>query len=195
MIDIEEYEYLVQCHVRRQHYVRKRYGLCRSDLEQAGRMGLMRAAAKFRPEFNVLFQTYAVYLVRQHIAKFIAENGFPVRYTPAAYYATRDTGGVPRGVSLDIERADGVTLKDLVPARRGEGSDDGMGELIEKMLCDIDPRCADIARRRAFGDTLESIGLSYGIGRERVRQLYERALASLREHPMAEALREYAEAV
>jgi RNA polymerase primary sigma factor len=70
-------------------------------------------------------------------------------------------------------------------------------EDIHEALEQLDPRGADIVRRY-FGldglepESLEHIGKRYGVTRERVRQLRDRAIWKLRTSPEAELLSEYA---
>ena len=62
----------------------------------------------------------------------------------------------------------------------------------------LDPRGADVVRRYyglegVQADSLERIGRSHGVTRERARQLRDRAIWQLRSSPEAELLEEYAE--
>jgi len=69
---------------------------------------------------------------------------------------------------------------------------------IQAALSGLDDRGADIVRRY-YGlegqepESLEHIGRSYGVTRERVRQLRDRAIWKLRTSPEADLLAEYAE--
>lgn len=51
---------------------------------------------------------------------------------------------------------------------------------IEKALSCLDPRRRDVVRRRMAGETLQEIGDSLGLTRERVRVLEAKALIKLR---------------
>lgn len=59
----------------------KRYGhqLDFDDLAQAGFIGLLRAAEKFRIEDGNAFSTYAVFWIKQSIAREIMDNGYAIR--------------------------------------------------------------------------------------------------------------------
>lgn len=59
----------------------KRYGhhLDSDDLVQAGSIGLLRAAKTFRIEDGNAFSTYAVYWIKQSIAREIMDNGYAIR--------------------------------------------------------------------------------------------------------------------
>lgn len=49
------------------------------DLEQAGFLGLLRAASNFNAQLGASFTTYAVYWIKQSIAREILENGYIIR--------------------------------------------------------------------------------------------------------------------
>lgn len=57
----------------------KNYGLPMSDLVQEGVVGLMQAAARFEPERDVRFSTYAAWWIRSAMQDFILRNWSIVR--------------------------------------------------------------------------------------------------------------------
>src|SRR5262245_59451231 len=57
----------------------KAYGLPMSDLVQEGSVGLMQAAARFEPEREVRFSTYASWWIRSAIQDFVLRNWSIVR--------------------------------------------------------------------------------------------------------------------
>jgi RNA polymerase primary sigma factor len=72
-----------------------RRGLDLADLVQEGHIGLMQAIDRFDPERQVKFATYAVWWIRQSIAKAIGEQARTIRVPPhvtaavSQLYATR----------------------------------------------------------------------------------------------------------
>ncbi|MEX0758201.1 MAG: RNA polymerase factor sigma-32 [Tistlia sp.] len=57
----------------------RHYGLPMSDLVQEGSVGLMQAAARFEPEREIRFSTYATWWIRSAIQDFILRNWSIVR--------------------------------------------------------------------------------------------------------------------
>ena len=104
-------------------------------------------------------------------------------------------------VSIDqrINEDDDVTLGDLI-ADDSEGSpienihQEQVSKKVSDILSTLEAREADILRRR-FGigtraQTLEEVGKDYGLSKERIRQIEEKAMRKLRNPMRAGALRE-----
>ena len=222
----------------------RNFGLPMSDLIQEGHVGLLEAAARFEPERDVRFSTYATWWIRASIQDYILRNWSIVRGgTSSAQKAlffnlrrlrarlAQSSDQRPKLVIYEeIAAAIGVSRQDVevmdsrlsgpdmslnAPLRETEGGaadrqdflvdgvplpDETVGETIDgerrltwlrSALTVLNERELRIVRERRLRDegaTLESLGESLGISKERVRQIENRALeklraALLREHP------------
>jgi RNA polymerase sigma-32 factor len=211
----------------------RRSGLPLGDLVQEGNIGLAQAAARFDPERNVRFATYAGWWIMAEIQDFILRNASIVRFatTPVhrslffklrrirAQRATLPDGSLPSAerealakeldVPLaDVERIDSSLARGDQSLSATRESDDS--EPLQDMLADpgpspeeiviesvdrdlrrtrlrealnrLTPRERKIIAQRFLGErrqTLAEIGETFGVSKERIRQLEAKALAKL----------------
>ncbi|HVY18823.1 MAG TPA: RNA polymerase factor sigma-32 [Bauldia sp.] len=226
----------------------RNFGLNMGDLIQEGHVGLLEAAARFEPDREVRFSTYATWWIRASIQDYILRNWSIVRSgTSSAQKAlffnlrrlrarlAQTSDGRPRQVIFgEIASALGVSVADVetmdsrlgapdtslnAPLHESEGDsanrqdflvddvalpDETVGEQIDterrttwlrSALNVLNERELLIVKERRLQDegaTLEALGESLGISKERVRQIENRALEKLREallkdHPDAGA--------
>ncbi|MGL4488386.1 MAG: RNA polymerase factor sigma-32, partial [Rhizobiaceae bacterium] len=214
----------------------RNYGLSMSDLIQEGHIGLLEAAARFEPERDIRFSTYASWWIRASIQDYILRNWSIVRGgTSSAQKAlffnlrrlrARLTGGQEQlstaAIYTEIASAIGVSIKDVATMdHRLSGPDTSLNapmasddesstgkidflvdnqplpdEAVETMV-DTERRSAwlnkamgvlnarellIVKRRRLTEDstTLEELGSTLGISKERVRQIETRAMEKLK---------------
>lgn len=213
----------------------RNYGLPLSDLIQEGHVGLLEAAARFEPDRDVRFSTYATWWIRASMQDYVLRNWSIVRggtssaqkalffnlrrlrarlsnadnlMERSAIYreisasigvseadvATMDSRLSSPDTSLDApisdengsaERMDFLVSEELLPdaaaeesidlKRRSDWLHDALGVLNERELHIIERR-----RLTDDGATLESLGETLGISKERVRQIESRAMEKLR---------------
>lgn len=222
----------------------RHFGLPMSDLIQEGHVGLLEAAARFEPEREVRFSTYATWWIRASIQDYILRNWSIVRggtsSTQKALFfnlrrlrakLSQGSAAVPnQQIYQQIAVAVGVSTSDVAlmdarlsgsdtslnaPIHDTESStsdrqdflvdetplpDHTVGEVIDterrvtwlneamNSLSDREVRILRERRLREEGATLESLGETLGISKERVRQIESRAIeklkaALLRDHP------------
>jgi RNA polymerase sigma-32 factor len=215
----------------------RNFGLNMGDLIQEGHVGLLEAAARFEPDREVRFSTYATWWIRASIQDYILRNWSIVRSgTSSAQKAlffnlrrlrarlAQTSDGRPRQVIFgEIANALGVSVSDVetmdsrlgapdtslnAPLHEAEGDsanrqdflvddapapDETVGEQIDterrttwlrSALNVLNERELLIVKERRLQDegaTLEALGESLGISKERVRQIENRALEKLRE--------------
>ncbi|HET7715157.1 MAG TPA: RNA polymerase factor sigma-32 [Bauldia sp.] len=231
---------LTQAHMRLVIAIAARFrnfGLPMGDMIQEGHVGLLEAAARFEPERDVRFSTYATWWIRASIQDYILRNWsivrggtssaqkalfFNLRRLRARLAQTSDPR--PRDlIYAEIATAIGVSKADVevmdsrlsgpdmslnAPINEGEGGasdrqdflvdsvplpDETVGEAIDgerrltwlrsalNVLNERELRIVEERRLRDDGATLEALGESLGISKERVRQIESRALDKLRE--------------
>lgn len=215
----------------------KNFGLPMSDLIQEGHVGLLEAAARFDPERDVRFSTYASWWIRASIQDFILRNWSIVRGgTSSAQKALffnlrRLRARLSQGqdnladsvLHSRIADALGVHAKDVaimdarlsssdtsLNAPVSNSDEGGSSDRVEFLESDdplpdeqvstmideerrnmwlgdalkaLNPRELRIINERRLSEdsaTLESLGQSLGISKERVRQIENRALEKLR---------------
>jgi RNA polymerase sigma-32 factor len=214
----------------------RHYGLPVADLIQEGHVGLLEAAARFEPEREVRFSTYATWWIRASMQDYILRNWSIVRGgtssaqkalffnlrrlraklaregTPedgSAFAVIADAIGVSRAdVELMDTRLSGPDVSLNAPLASTDMSapaervdflvddkplpDELVGENIDSRrrldwlrdaLNVLTERELRILRERRLAEdaaTLESLGTTLGISKERVRQIENRALEKLR---------------
>ena len=214
----------------------RNFGLPMGDLIQEGHIGLLEAAARFEPEREVRFSTYATWWIRASIQDYILRNWSIVRggtssAQKALFFNLRrlrarlaQNPGTLSSSTLykEISTALGVSEADVAMMdSRLSGPDtslntplgeDGTGTLerMDFLVCtdplpdEVAGEAIDVERRSGWlrdalrvlnerelriiekrrlsdeGATLESLGETLGISKERVRQIESRAMEKLK---------------
>ncbi len=142
-----------------------------------GNMSLMRAVEKFDYARGNKFSTYATWAVMKNYARSIPEQHYQSRRFVTGQDAVLDA------------------VADREVATANDGDNERVRELISAGLKELDDREQEVVRQH-FGLgkdgrilTLEQLGERFGVTKERVRQIEQRALARLREI-LSPALRE-----
>jgi RNA polymerase sigma-32 factor len=215
----------------------RHYGLPVADLIQEGHVGLLEAAARFEPEREVRFSTYATWWIRASMQDYILHNWSIVRggtssAQKALFFNLRrlraklSRSGEDQSnltVFSEIAKALGVARADVelmdarmsgpdislnaplvesdssLPAERVEFlvddkplpdetvglaiDTDRRADWLKDALTSLSEREQRILRERRLVEdaaTLESLGDTLGISKERVRQIESRAMEKLR---------------
>lgn len=213
----------------------RHYGLPLGDLIQEGNVGLMQAAARFEPEREVRFSTYASWWIRSTIQDYVLRNWSIVRTGSTSAHKSlffnlrrlrskiaNATGemDLTEQSREQIAKELGVTVKDVeVMEQRlaahdqslnvmisDDSDDDWQGFLVDDrptpeqvvigardaksrsawlnsalgQLTDRERTIIEVRRLSDDGATLEDLGKTLGISKERVRQLESRALSKLK---------------
>jgi RNA polymerase sigma-32 factor len=213
----------------------RHYGLPLGDLVQEGHVGLLEAAARFEPEREVRFSTYATWWIRASMQDYILRNWSIVRggtssaqkalffnlrrlrarlangaeplSNAALYREVSEALGVPEAdVAMMDSRLSAPDSSLNMPIADDAGSTERMDFLVsdDPLPDEIVGDKIDVARRSLWlrealralnarelriieerrlndeGATLEALGETLGISKERVRQIEARAMEKLK---------------
>lgn len=181
-------------------------GLDLPDLIAEGNLGLLKAIKSFEWERGFRFISYAVWWIKQSILQSLNDNArtirFPANVIQELHKAKKEAKNEEVKLSKKLENLpttlnlskpineDGDTLLELIPNEEADSPDAqfyDMGalkrELIETMSV-LDEREAIIVKEYfglvGYPKTLAKIGEDFGLTKERVRQIKEKALRKLR---------------
>jgi RNA polymerase sigma factor (sigma-70 family) len=183
-------ELLVVHNLRLCFYLSKKYAINEDeifDLFQESVIGLLRAIDLIEPGRNLRFATYAFHWVRQSITRWIVTKRLLIRLPVHRHDLPKEERPWVNTVSLDGQDSEGPyeLIDDTIrtPSSDLEGAE--KTEIIRASLKTLNERHAAIVGLR-FGlngsdaRTLEEVAQSYGLTRERIRQIEEKALVKLR---------------
>ena len=194
-------------------------GLSLPDLINEGNLGLIKAAEKFDETRGFKFISYAVWWIRQSILQALAEQSRIVRLPlnherRPSPEELADELDIPvdkisdtlkvsgRHISVDAPFVEGednslldVLVNDDAPIADRSLMNESLAKEIDRALATLTERECEIIKM-FFGIgcqemTLEEIGDKFGLTRERVRQIKEKAIRRLRQGTRSKLLKSY----
>ena len=200
-------EKLTRANLRFVVSVAKQYqnqGLSLPDLINEGNLGLIKAAEKFDETRGFKFISYAVWWIRQSILQALAEQSrivrLPLNIPVDKISDTLKVSG--RHISVDAPFVEGednslldVLVNDDAPIADRSLMNESLAKEIDRALATLTERECEIIKM-FFGIgcqemTLEEIGDKFGLTRERVRQIKEKAIRRLRQGTRSKLLKSY----
>src|SRR6056300_606808 len=192
-------EKLTKANLRFVVSVAKQYqnqGLTLPDLINEGNLGLIKAAQRFDETRGFKFISYAVWWIRQSILQALAEQSRIVRLPLNKIgsinkinktYAFLEQAHERAPSAEEIAKELDMTVNDVKESLRTE---------IERALDTLTPREADVVRlyfglANQHAMTLEEIGETFDLTRERVRQIKEKAIRRLKHTSRSKILKTY----
>ena len=208
-------EKLTRANLRFVVSVAKQYqnqGLSLPDLINEGNLGLIKAAEKFDETRGFKFISYAVWWIRQSILQALAEQSRIVRLPLnqvgslnkiskafSKFEQENERRPSPEELADELEREDNSLLDVLVnddsPMADRSLVNESLAREIDRALSTLTDREKEIIQM-FFGIgqqemTLEEIGDKFGLTRERVRQIKEKAIRRLRQSNRSKLLKSY----
>ena len=193
-------EKLTRANLRFVVSVAKQYqnqGLSLPDLINEGNLGLIKAAEKFDETRGFKFISYAVWWISQSILQELADE---LEIPVDKISDTLKVSG--RHISVDAPFVEGednslldVLVNDDSPMADRSLVNESLAREIDRALSTLTEREKDIIQM-FFGIntqemTLEEIGDKFGLTRERVRQIKEKAIRRLRQNSRSKLLKSY----
>lgn len=199
--DTQARDIIIQNNLRLVTSIAKNYlnmGLSFDDLIQEGNIGLIYAVDTFDLKYNNKLSTYATWWIRHHITRALSNSSRIIRI-PAAIVESKKEIEIQEPISIDTPISDTGedTYQDIIVDKTEYSLEDKI--LLEELAAELQIVLSTLSARekeiieKRFGlngflpQTLDDIGLSIGISKERIRQIERDALRKLR-HPMRKQL-------
>lgn len=183
--DKQAAEHMVNCNLRLVIHIAKKYsrmGYPLDDLIAAGNMGLIKSVGRFDPDKGYRFSTYATWWIKQTIRKHLSDKTRTIRIPSYQLSGPNAEEVKARTACTSFETLIGVDIEDSY--EKCGGFEDA--QMLRELLDSLDKRKRFIIEmrygmRQGIVFTLDKVGETLKLSRERVRQLQKEALVEMRE--------------
>ena len=161
-------------------------GLSMSDLVAEGNMGLLKAYTKFDPKRDVKFISYSVHWIRQSILEAIQKRNntdiedLPLDYERQEIAGDEDYSEADNTPNIVTEFVETIGDTELERAKKHKQALDTLFQNLSEREKNIIVRYFGLNGRRT--ETLEEIGNTMNLTKERVRQIKEDGMKKLRSY-------------
>ena len=169
-------------------------GVTWEDVQQIGYFAILAAAQGFDPDAGAKFSTYLFYYIKKEFYRLVGLHTERSLKDPLCYASS-----IEEPISQESE--DDNTLAEIIPdptaAEQMEEVEmriytSQLHEALEKCLDSIDPRAADVIRRKYFkNETITKIADIYMRSPEKIRKILGKGLRQIRRPDILCYLREY----
>jgi RNA polymerase sigma factor (sigma-70 family) len=178
--------------IKQAHQFAFRYRVDADDLIQEGRKAALDAAQKFDPSRGFKFLTYCSQGIKWRMDRFIRDHSQQVR-VPAQKFHTHRLGFTSLDAPLSTDEGDGSAYGDVFcgvdESTTGALDFDDRRGVLEELIARLDQREQRVLRARFFDNrVLEDVGAEFGLTRERIRQIEQKALRRIRKMPQLQKL-------
>jgi RNA polymerase sigma factor (sigma-70 family) len=154
------------------------------DFLQESFFYILRAAKKFDPSLGFKFSTYMCIRVQRGLERYAYEKGCDPDLISADAHIRPDSDDTL--ITFQADPSAEFEEDTLEKINRDE-----LRDAIEEIIDELEPRQALSVREILSGETLERCALSRGLSRERVRQLHQKVIRTLRKPEYADRLLPY----